>query len=98
VTEVAERLGITAHSLYAWKAKFGKPDVVRRAELDQSAEVRYLMAELKRMTEERDILKKRPPVLCQGIGAKYAFMRLHMHQFRLRAMCKLLNMHRSGLS
>ncbi len=57
VAEVADRLGITTHSLYAWKAKFGQPDAVRRAEADQSAEVRRLKAELKRVTEERDILK-----------------------------------------
>lgn len=58
VADVAQRLGITTHSLYAWKLKSGRPDVVRQAELDQSAEVRRLKAELKRMTEERDILKK----------------------------------------
>lgn len=58
VAEVAQRLGIMTHSLYAWKLKFCRPDVVRQAELDQSAEVRRLKAELKRMTEERDILKK----------------------------------------
>jgi transposase len=34
------------------------PDVVRKAKLDQSAEVRRLNAELKRMTEEHDVLKK----------------------------------------
>lgn len=58
VADVAQRLGITTHSLYAWKAKFAKPDVVHRAELDQSTEVRRLKAELKRVTEKRDILKK----------------------------------------
>ncbi|WP_235901004.1 transposase, partial [Xanthomonas cissicola] len=40
--EVAERLGVTTHSLYAWLRKFGKPGVVQRAEADQSAEVRRL--------------------------------------------------------
>lgn len=55
---MAQRLGITTHSLYTWKAKFGKSDVVRKAELDQSAEVRRLKAGLKRVTKERDILKK----------------------------------------
>jgi transposase len=40
VADVAQRLGITTHSLYASRAKFDKPDVVRQAELDQSAEVR----------------------------------------------------------
>jgi len=57
VRDVAQRLGITTHSLYAWKLKFGQPDIVRQTELDQSAEVRRLKAELKRVTEERDILK-----------------------------------------
>ncbi|KAF1065576.1 hypothetical protein LvStA_00068 [Burkholderia gladioli] len=28
VTGMAQRLGITTHSLYAWRAKFDKPDVV----------------------------------------------------------------------
>ncbi|WP_423364801.1 transposase [Burkholderia sp. LMG 21824] len=58
VADVAQRLGITTHSLYAWRAKFDKPDVVRQVELDPSAEVRRLKTELKRVTEERDILKK----------------------------------------
>ena len=57
VAEVAERLGITACSLYAWKSQFGKGEVVRRVELDQNAEVRRLKAELRRVTEERDIIK-----------------------------------------
>ncbi len=34
VADVARRLGITTHSLAALRAKFDKPDVVRRPELD----------------------------------------------------------------
>jgi transposase len=66
VADVAQRLGITAHSLYAWKAKFAKPDVVQRAESDQSTEMRRLKAELKRVTEERDILKKAAAYFAKG--------------------------------
>lgn len=66
VAEVAQRLGITSHSLYAWKKALTKPGVVQRAELDQSAEVRRLKAELKRMTEERDILKKAAAYFAKG--------------------------------
>lgn len=51
VAEVAQRLGITSHSFYAWKKALIEPEVVQRAELDQSGEVRRLKAELKRMTE-----------------------------------------------
>ncbi len=36
VAEVAERLGVTTHSLYAWLRKFGKPGVVQRAEADHT--------------------------------------------------------------
>jgi transposase len=66
VADVAQRLGITTHSLYAWKTKFGKPDVVQQTELNQSAEVRRLKAELKRVTEERDILKKAAAYFAKG--------------------------------
>jgi transposase len=38
--------------------KYGLAEPARRAARDQQAEVRRLKAELKRVTEERDILKK----------------------------------------
>lgn len=66
VKEVADRLGITTHSLYAWKRQFGQPQATRRADLDQSAEVRQLRAEVKRLTEERDILKKAAAYFAKG--------------------------------
>ena len=58
VSEVAARLGVSVHSLYAWVKRYTKPQEQRVEEDDQSAEVRRLRAELKRVTEERDILKK----------------------------------------
>lgn len=58
VVEVAGRLGITTHSLYQWLRKFGKAPAEVRAEADQAAELRRLKAEVRRLTEERDILKK----------------------------------------
>ncbi|VWC83901.1 hypothetical protein BCO19218_01432 [Burkholderia contaminans] len=42
VADLAQRLGITTHSLCASKLKFGRPDAVRQVELDQSDEVRRL--------------------------------------------------------
>ncbi|EGD17842.1 transposase [Xanthomonas hortorum ATCC 19865] len=66
VAEIAERLGIITHSLYAWLRKFGKPSVVWRAEVNQSTEVRRLKAKLRRVTEERDILKKAAADFARG--------------------------------
>ena len=66
VADVASRLGVTTHSLYAWLRKFEKPGVVQRAELDQSAEIRRLKTELRRLTEERDILKKAAAYFAKG--------------------------------
>jgi transposase len=54
VAEVSKRLGVSPHSLYAWKKKFSQPP----GGDDQSAEIRRLKRELTRVTEERDILKK----------------------------------------
>lgn len=57
VYDVAQRLGVTTHSLYSWRKKYASGPQ-RNATLDQSAEIKRLRAELKRVTEERDILKK----------------------------------------
>ncbi len=58
VAEVADRLGTTTHSIYAWIKKFG-PDANKHQErADEQAEIRRLKKELQRVTEERDILKK----------------------------------------
>ena len=58
VAEVAKRLGITTHSLYAWKKKFGPDSVEHNEKVAADKEIRQLKKELKRVTEERDILKK----------------------------------------
>ena len=58
LAEVASRLGVTTHSMYAWMRRYGVPEHERISNQDQAAEVRRLKAELKRVTEERDILKK----------------------------------------
>lgn len=59
VAEVAERLGVSGHSLYNWIKRYDKPVEQRQEDDDLQAENRRLKAELKRVSEERDILKNR---------------------------------------
>jgi transposase len=59
-SEVAARLGVSIHSLYTWTKRYGVPEEERKAVDSQAEEMRRLKAELKRVTEERDILKNRP--------------------------------------
>ena len=58
VAEVSARLGVSPHSLYKWVKKYSRPEAVRCETQSQQAELLGLKAELKRVTEERDILKK----------------------------------------
>lgn len=58
VAEVADRLGTTTHSLYAWKKKYGPDSVEHLEKTETDQEIRRLKKELRRVTEERDILKK----------------------------------------
>jgi transposase len=57
VQEVAERLGITTKSLYNWRSQL-TGNKTPRPSSDDSVRIAKLEAELKRVTEERDILKK----------------------------------------
>ncbi len=55
VKEVSERLGVSQHSLYAWKRQFARAS---SGDAEKDTEIRRLKRELARVSEERDILKK----------------------------------------
>ncbi len=58
VREVAERLGVSTHSLYKW-IREARPATAEADELASAKlENQKLKAELRRLQEERDILKK----------------------------------------
>ena len=57
-TEVADRLGVTTKSLSDWQKKYGAPSSQYQIIATQKEEVRRLKAELRRVTEERNILKE----------------------------------------
>lgn len=68
VADVSARLGVSQHSLYEWIKAHRTPPVERQAQLSQAAELGRLKAELKRVTEERDILKKAAAYFAQQSG------------------------------
>ncbi|UGQ46083.1 IS3 family transposase [Massilia endophytica] len=94
--QVAERLGVSIHSIYAWIKRYGVPEAERKANDAQTEEMRRLKAELKRVTEERDILPKGRGVLCQDVRVRYAFIREHQAVHSVRRLCKMVKVHPSG--
>ena len=56
VAEVDSRLGITTHRFYAWRKKYEPDSVKHQSRSIEQAKIRQLKKELKRVTEERDIL------------------------------------------
>jgi transposase len=58
VLDVAERLGVTTKSLYDWIKRYGNNAEQYQSVKQQEDEIRRLKADLRRVTEERDILKK----------------------------------------
>ena len=98
VAEVAERLGITACSLYAWKSQFGKGEVVQRVEAGPERRGAWSQSRVAACHPLARNHKKSRRVLCQGVKAKYAFMPVITRvSSRLMAMCRVLGVQRSGL-
>jgi len=61
VADVAQRLGITPWTLYMWLRKIGWTPADGKKQVhqaDSTAEIKHLKAQIKRLEEERDILKK----------------------------------------
>ena len=72
VSSVATRLGIATHSLYAWIKAYGPDSSTNKVQSDAQAEIRRLQKELKRVTDERDILKK---AAVDSIGQRNSYVK-----------------------
>ena len=68
VREVSERLGLSPDTMFRWLRVARKPKAELEQERSQSDEVQRLKAELRRVTEERDILKKAAAYFAKGSG------------------------------
>ena len=60
ITDTAQRLGVHPDSLRNWIKRLESPAAVEQHKIEDAslAEIKKLQKELKRVTEERDILKK----------------------------------------
>ena len=60
IKDTAQRLGIHHDSLRTWIKKYDSPESLAKSKISDTsnAEIKRLHKELKRVTEERDILKK----------------------------------------
>ena len=60
VAEVAARLGVSTHSLYKWVKAASPSQSVQHSQelLEAKSEILRLRSQLRRIEEERDILKK----------------------------------------
>lgn len=58
VSEVARRLGVSTNSMYHWLKRYGSSSEHYQEVNEKDAEIKRLQKELRRVTEERDILKK----------------------------------------
>ena len=97
VASVATRLDITTHSLYARIKKYGPDSSTNKEQSDAQAEIRRLQKELKRVTDERDILKSRG-VLRKAVRLRYAFIRDNSCCWPVRLLCRVLDVHPSGFT
>jgi len=55
--DVTKRLGVSLPTLYEWIKRYSVPEIDRIEQQSQAAEIQRLKMELRRVTEERDILK-----------------------------------------
>ena len=58
IADVAQRLGVTVKSMHDWINKYGNHTSQHQTVSSQQEEIRKLKAELRRVTEDRDILKE----------------------------------------
>jgi len=68
VADVSRRLGVSTWSLYQWMKKYDIPQKEREADSLHKAEIKRLQAEVKRLSEERDILKKAAAYFAKECG------------------------------
>ncbi|TQC69992.1 IS3 family transposase (plasmid) [Pantoea dispersa] len=103
--KLAERIGVAAAArelslyesqLYAWRSKIHQQKTSSQRESEQAAEIARLKRQLAERDEELAILPKGRDILREAPEMKYVFIEKHQAEFRIKAMCRVLKVARSG--
>ncbi|EJJ9679170.1 IS3 family transposase [Salmonella enterica] len=103
--KLAERIGVAAAArelnlyesqLYNWRSKPQNQLSSSEREQDMSAEIARLKRQLAERDEELAILQKGRDILREAPEMKYVFIENHQAEFNIKAMCRVLQVARSG--
>ncbi|EBA9368442.1 IS3 family transposase [Salmonella enterica] len=103
--KLAERIGVAAAarelSLYEsqlcnWRSKQQNQRSSSEREQEMSAEIARLKRQLAERDEELAILQKGRDILREAPEMKYVFIEKHQAEFSIKAMCRVLQVARSG--
>ncbi|EJW8857458.1 IS3 family transposase [Salmonella enterica] len=103
--KLAERIGVAAAarelSLYQsqlcnWRSKQQNQRSSSEREQEMSAEIARLKRQLAERDEELAILQKGRDILREAPEMKYVFIEKHQAEFSIKAMCRVLQVARSG--
>ncbi|HAF2724009.1 TPA: IS3 family transposase [Salmonella enterica] len=103
--KLAERIGVAAAArelnlyesqLYNWRSKQQNQLSSSECEQEMSAEIARLKRQLAERDEELAILQKGRDILREAPEMKYVFIEKHQAEFNIKAMCRELQIARSG--
>ncbi|WP_139780090.1 IS3 family transposase [Salmonella enterica] len=103
--KLAERIGVAAAArelhlyesqLHNWRSKQQNQLSSSEREQEMSAEIARLKRQLAERDEELAILQKGRDILREAPEMKYVFIEKHQAEFNIKAMCRVLQIARSG--
>ncbi|WP_141133531.1 IS3 family transposase [Salmonella enterica] len=103
--KLAERIGVAAAArelslyesqLYNWRSKQQNQLSSSEREQEMSSEIARLKRQLAERDEELAILQKGRDILREAPEMKYVFIEKHQAEFSIKAMCRVLQVARSG--
>ena len=103
-SELARELGIRRNQLYKWKEQRDESGRQRRfpdqgnatSKGSEAEEIARLRRELEQVRGGERNFKKSRGVLCAGTEVKYRFIQSQRTQFKVAAMCRILEVSKSG--